>query len=234
MEQNKITTEFTYIDEKIDGLKKSDLICVASRPVAEDRKFILNIVNNIAKQQKSALLFSINDNKGQVINEIINIVCATSTNIQETMKELTLLDENIYIYDNVVNITDIEQTSRKAKLQENIDLIIIDYLQLIKSDGATEEVIIRLKTLAEELNVPVILLCQLSEKISKPKILDLKYSSIIEKYADIIMLVYREDYYNKNSEKKYVAEVIISKKDEGNLGTVELLDIKNKYVNLAR
>ncbi len=234
MKQSNIKTGFTELDEKIDGFKKSNLICVASRPAAEDKKFILNIVNNIAKQQKSVLLFSINDNKGYIINEIINISCATSTNIQETIKDLTLLDENTYIYDNVINITDIEQTSRKAKLQENIDLIIIDYLQLINFDVAVEEVIIRLKTLAEELNVPVILLCQLSGKINKPNLLDLKYSSIIEKYADIVMLVYREDYYNKNSEKKYVAEVIISKKDEGNLGTVELLDIKNKYVNLAR
>lgn len=236
MEQSNIKTGFTEIDEKIGGLTKSDLICIASRPRIDKSNFVLNIVNNIAKQQTKTVIFSLDNSKNQIVNSMINIECAISNNVLETTSNLILLKENVYIHD-ILNITDIEQTSRKLKLQENIELIIIDNLQLIKSEQTLEEVIIRLKTLAQELNVTIIMLSQLSEESEskedkRPTLVDLENSSEIVNYVDIIMFVYREDYYDMASEKKNIAEIIIAKNKRGTTGTVELLDIKPIYVNI--
>lgn len=232
-----IETGFTDIDN-ITGVL-ADLICIASRPAMGKTTLALNIIKNVAAQQKSTLIFSLDNGKDLIKNKIINIEIANSSNFIETARNLLSLEEQLYIYDNVLNIEDIEQTARKLKLQENIGLIIIDYLQLIKFERTLEEVIIRLKTLAKELNVPVIVLSQLSRELEsredkRPTLSDFGNSACITEYADTIMFVYRDDYYNKDSERKNIVEVIVAKTNRKITGTAELLNIRSKYVNMER
>lgn len=232
-----IQTGFTDIDN-ITGVL-ADLICIASRPAMGKTTLALNIAKNIAAQQKTTLIFSLDNSKDLIKNKIINIETANSSNFLKTAKDLLELEEQLYIYDNVLNIADIEQTARKLKLQENIGLIIIDYLQLIKFERTLEEVIIRLKTLAKKLNIPVIVLSQLSNELEsredkRPTLADFKNSACITDYADTIMFIYRDDYYNKDSERKNIVEVIVAKTNREITGTAELLNIRNKYVNMER
>lgn len=232
-----IETGFTDIDN-ITGVL-ADLICIASRPAMGKTTLALNIASNVVKQQKPILIFSLDNSKDLIKNKIINIETANSSNFLKTAKDLLEFEEQLYIYDNVLNIADIEQIARKLKLQENIGLIIIDYLQLIKFERTLEEVIIRLKTLAKELNVPVIVLSQLSKELEsredkRPTLADFKNSASITDYADTILFVYRDDYYNKDSERKNIVEVIVAKTNRKITGTAELLNIRNKYVNMER
>lgn len=230
-----IETGFRDIDN-ITGVL-AELICIASRPTLGKRTLALNIVSNVVKQQIPTLIFSLDNSKELIKNRIMNVESAIDSDFVEVSRNLLSLEKQLYIYDNIQNITDIEKKARKLKLKENIGLIIIDYLQLIKSDTTIEDTIKRLKKLARELNVPVIVLSQLSKELEsredkRPVLSDFEYSSAIVDYADTIMFVYREDFYNKNSERKGIVEIIIAKTIRGITGIAELLDIKNKYVNL--
>jgi replicative DNA helicase len=232
-----IETGFRDIDN-ITGVL-ADLICISSRPAVGKTTLALNIANNVVKQQKSTLIFSLDNSKDLIKNKIINIETTNSSDFLKTAKYLLEFEEQLYIYDNVLSIEGIEQTARKVKLQENIGLIIIDYLQLIKFERTLEEVIIRLKTLAKELNIPIIVLSQLSKELEsredkRPILADFKSSSAIVDYADTIMFIYRDDYYNKDSERKNIVDVIVAKTNRNITGTAELLNIRNKYVDIER
>ena len=244
-----IKTEFIDIDERIDGLKQGELICIASRPTVGKKIFTYNLVTNIAKRQIPILIFSLDNSKKQTLKGIYDVIFAinragdnrvySEERNAEDVNTSIVVKENTYILDNILSIEIIEQNARLMKLQKNIGLIIIDYLQLIKSDTTIEDTIKRLKALAKELNVPVLILSQLSRELEsredkKPTLTDFKKSSAIVDYADTIMFVYRDDYYNEDSEKKSVVEVITAKNKYGNIGTDELLDIKNRYVNISR
>ena len=148
-----------------------------------------------------------------------------------------------------ISITEIRAKCRKLKLEKDIGLVIIDYLQLVTASGKKNasreqeisEISRSLKILAKELNVPVIALSQLSRAVEqrpdhRPMLSDLRESGAIEQDADIVMFLYRDDYYNPDSEKKNVAEVIIAKQRAGSTGTVKLAWIGNytKFANLER
>lgn len=232
-----IKTGFIDIDNTTGVL--ADLICIASVEGAGKRTLALNIVSNVVKQQIPTLIFSLDNSKELIKNRIMNIESAKAIDFVEVARNLLAFEEQLYIYDNILDILDIEQMARKLKLQENIELIIIDYLQLIKCNGTIEDTIKRLKKLAEELNVPIIVLSQLSKEAEsredkRPVLSDFKNSSVIVDYADTILFVYRDDFYDKNSEKKDIVEVIIAKTIRGITGTAELVNIRNKYLNLVR
>ena len=230
-----IETGYKNIDN-ITGVL-SDLICIASRPTVGKETLILNIVSNVIKQQIPTLIFSLDNSRGLIKNRIMNVESTISSNFVETARNLLSLEEKLYICDNILNISDIERKAVKLKLKKDIGLIVIDYLQLIKSDTTIEDTIKRLKALAKELNIPVIVLSQLSKELEsredkRPVLSDLKNSSAIVNYADTIMFVYRDDFYDTNCERKGIVDVIIAKTIRGITGIAELLDIKNKYVNL--
>lgn len=235
----EIETGFTELDEKLGGIKKGEIICIAARPAMGKTTFALNLITNFAIQQIPTAIFSLDNNKSMLTDRIKDIECRVSHTLLETSINLLLFEKYINIYDNILDITGIEQRARKLKLQENIGLIVIDYLQLIKHEGALEEVIIRLKTLAKELNIPIIILSQLSKELEsredkRPLLSDFKNSACLTDYADTILFVYRDDFYNKHSEKPYVVEVIVAKTNRNITGTAELLDIRNRYVNIER
>jgi len=161
-----------------------------------------------------------------------------------------LSEAPMYIDDTAgISIMEIRAKCRKLKLEKDIGLIIIDYLQLIQGSGKKganreqeiSEISRSLKMMAKELDVPVIALSQLSRAAEqrtdhKPMLSDLRESGAIEQDADIVMFIYRDDYYNENSEKKNIAEVSLAKHRGGSTGTVELLWLANytKFANLAR
>lgn len=241
MEQNKIKTGFRDLDNITNGFEKSDLIYVAARPNMGKSTFALNIALNTALQKIPTLLFSLELSKKQVVNEMMNIECAISHNFLETARNLILLQENVYIYDNVIqDITILEQTAKKAKLQNNIGLIIIDYLELVDFGRTLEEKLVRLKVLAKELKVPIIILSNLSQDLElrenkRPVLSDFTYTSSIVNYADTIIFLYRDDYYNtdiKQYNRYTVTEFIIAKNKRGNIGTVKLLYNNKRYINI--
>lgn len=229
-----IKTGFENIDNITGGL--SDLICIASRPTVGKRTLTLNIVSNVVKQQIPILIFSLDNNKESIKNRIINIESTKSSNFVEVARNLLSFEENIYIYDDVLTLSSIEQTSRNLKSQGNIGLIIIDYLQLIKSNTTIEDTVKRLKKLIKELNIPIIVLSQLSIELEsrenrRPLLSDFKNSSAIVDYADTILFVYRDDLYYSDGAKKDIVEVIIAKTIKKITGTARLVDIRNKYVD---
>lgn len=244
-----IKTEFRDIDDRIGGLRNGDLICIASRPTVGKKVFIYNLVTNIAQKEIPILIFNLENCKSQALKEIFDVVFAINKTEDnkiyseerhaEDVRTSILVEQNTCILDNSLSIESIEQNAKLMKLQKDIGLIIIDYLQLIKHEGTLEEVIIRLKALAKELNIPIIILSQLSKELEsredkRPILSDFKSSSAIVDYADTILFIYRDDFYNKDSEKKYVVEVITSKNKYGDIGTDELLNIRNRYVNIEK
>ena len=172
--------------------------------------------------------------------------------IGQNLQELSgpLSDAEIYIDDTPgISVTEIRAKCRKLKLEKNIGMVVIDYLQLVqgsnKRNGSREQEISEisrsLKILAKELNVPVIALSQLSRAVEqrpdhRPMLSDLRESGAIEQDADIVMFLYRDDYYNQDSEKKDIAEVILAKHRGGSTGTIELLWLGSytKFVNLEK
>lgn len=239
-----IETGFRDIDERINGLKNGDLICIASSPNKDLTTFVYNIVKNVTKNYIPTLLFSA-DTKEYTERELIKVASCLSNNIVETTKDLMLLDENITICDQDVDTIDEIELISRAKSKQGVELIIVGYLQRLEIKGQTynkysmEVISKRLKKLAEEINKPIIVLSTLPKEIEertnhKPSRADLKDYGIT-KYADTIMFIYRDDYYNADSEKKNVEEVIIAKCKNGNIGTEELLTLYDtKYCNIEK
>ena len=239
-----IKTEFRDIDDRIDGFENGDLICIASSPNRDLTTFVYNIVKNVTKNYIPTLLFSA-DTKAYTERKLIEVASCISNNIVETTKDLMLLDENITICDQDVDTIDEIELISKAKSKQGVELIIIDYLQRLEIKGqadnkhSMEEISKRLKKLAEEINKPIIVLSTLPKEIEertdhRPTRADLKDYGIT-KYADTILFVYRDDYYNENSEMKNLVEIIIAKCKNGNIGTEELLILYDtKYCNLER
>ena len=225
--------------------------------------FALNIATNAAvRANVPVAVFSLEMSKEQLVNRVLCSEAMVDSNKVRTGKleedDWTKLAETIgplseaeiYIDDTPgISITEIRAKCRKLKLEKNIGMIVIDYLQLIqgtnKRNGSREQEISEisrsLKMLAKELNVPVIALSQLSRAAEqrpdhRPMLSDLRESGAIEQDADIVMFLYRDDYYNEDSEKKGIAEVIIAKHRGGSTGTVELLWLGSytKFVNIEK
>ena len=256
-----VPTGFIDLDYKTAGLHGSELILVAARPAMGKSAFALNIATNAAVRANTPVaIFSLEMSKEQMANRILCSEALVDSNKVRTGKvedddwsklaqaSGILSEAQIFIDDTPgISIMEIRTKCRKMKLEKNIGLVVIDYLQLVqassKRSGSREQEIAEisrsLKILAKEINVPVIALSQLSRAPEqrpdhRPMLSDLRESGSIEQDADIVLFLYRDDYYNQDSEKKNVAEVILAKHRAGSTGTVELawLGSFTKFANL--
>jgi replicative DNA helicase len=258
-----VPTGFADLDYKTAGLHNSDLILVAARPAMGKSAFALNIATNAAVRARVPVaIFSLEMSKEQMGNRILCSEAMVDSNKVRTGRvddedwaklagaSGELSESEIFIDDTPgISVMEIRAKCRKLKLEKNIGLVVIDYLQLVqasnKKGGSREQEISEisrsLKILAKEINVPVIALSQLSRAPEqrpdhRPMLSDLRESGAIEQDADIVMFLYRDDYYNEESEKKNIAEVIIAKHRAGSTGTVELLWLGNytKFANVEK
>ena len=258
-----IPTGFADLDYKTAGLHESDLILIAARPAMGKSAFALNLATNAAvRAKKGVVIFSLEMSKEQMVNRILcseamvdsNKIRTGKINDEDWMKLAGALgplsEAGIYIDDTPgISIMEIRAKCRKLKLEKNIGLVVIDYLQLVQGSGKgsrsreqeISEISRSLKILAKEINVPVIALSQLSRAPEqrpdhRPMLSDLRESGAIEQDADIVMFLYRDDYYNEDSEKKNIAEVIIAKHRGGSTGTVDLLWLGSytKFANIDK
>ena len=257
-----IPTGFTDLDQKTSGLQNSDLILIAARPAMGKTSFALNIAQYAAIYKNVPVaIFSLEMSKEQLVNRIL---CSEVMIDSQKMRTGKLEDEDwkkiaralgpiseapIYIDDNSgASVMEIRAKCRRLKLEKNLGLVVIDYLQLMQGRGRNEsrqqeisEISRSLKIMAKEINVPVIALSQLSRAPEarsdhRPMLSDLRESGAIEQDADIVMFLYRDDYYNPDTEKQNIAEVIIAKHRNGSTGTVELrwFGEYTKFANLKR
>ena len=258
-----IPTGFADLDYKTAGLHNSDLVLIAARPAMGKSAFALNLATNAAVQSNvPVVIFNLEMSKSQLVSRILCSEAMVDSNKVRTgkieeddwIKLATALgplsEAPIYIDDTPgITVTEIRAKCRKLKMEKNLGLIVIDYLQLIQGSGKRNssreqeisEISRSLKILAKELDVPVIALSQLSRAAEqradhRPMLSDLRESGAIEQDADIVMFLYRDDYYNPDSEKKNIAEVIMAKHRAGSTGTVELLWLGSytKFVNIEK
>lgn len=258
-----VPTGFADLDYKTAGLHNSDLILVAARPAMGKSAFALNIASYAATRGNIPVaIFSLEMSKEQMVNRILCSEAMVDSNKVRTGKiddedwaklaeaSGTLSESKIFIDDTPgISIMEIRAKCRKLKLEQNIGMVVIDYLQLVQGSGKRgasreqeiAEISRSLKILAKEINVPVIALSQLSRAPEqrpdhRPMLSDLRESGSIEQDADIVMFLYRDDYYNEDSEKKNIAEVILAKHRSGSTGTVELLWLGNytKFANIEK
>ena len=258
-----VPSGFTSLDYKTAGFQNSDFILIAARPAMGKSAFALNIATHAATRANVPVaIFSLEMSKEQVANRILCSEALVDSNKvrtgnleDEEWQKLAdasgeLSNAKIYVDDTPgISALEIRAKCRKLKLEKNIGLVVVDYLQLVQGSGrkgANREQEIAessrsFKILAKELNVPVIALSQLSRAVEsrpdhRPMLSDLRESGSIEQDADIVMFLYRDDYYNEDSEKKNIAEVIIAKQRNGSLGNVELAWLGNytKFANLEK
>ena len=259
-----IPTGFRLLDTVLTGLGRGDLVILAARPGMGKTSFALNIATRVAMQQKVPVaIFSLEMTKEQLTNRILSAEAGIDSQAfrtgalrSEDWEYLALATEKLHdapIYmDDTSGITITEMKAKIRRVNQdptrpNVGLIVIDYLQLMAVPGTREnrateisEISRSLKGLAKELHVPVIALSQLNRSLEqrpnkRPVMSDLRESGAIEQDADIIMFIYRDDYYNKDSKEPNIAEVIIGKQRNGPTGTVKLFFQKNqtRFENLA-
>lgn len=258
-----IPTGFAELDRMTAGFQRNDLIIVGARPSVGKTAFALNIAQNVAtKTEENVAIFSLEMGAEQLV---MRMLCAEGNINAQNLRTGALTDEDwrkltmamgslsnagIYIDDTPgIRIGEIRSKSRRLKQEHGLGMILIDYLQLIQGDGRSgdnrqqevSEISRSLKALARELEVPVIALSQLSRGVEqrqdkRPMMSDIRESGSIEQDADIVAFLYRDDYYDKESENKNIIEIIIAKQRNGPVGTVSLAFVKeyNKFVNLER
>ena len=254
-----VPTGFRDLDAKTSGLQRSDLVIVAARPAMGKTAFALNVAQQAAiKGRASVLIFSMEMSKEQLGQRLLSMESRVEMQKLKTgdlnRKDwddiniaLDILSEaNIFIDDTPgISIMEIKNKCRRIKAEHELDLIVLDYLQLMSYEGKTDSrqqeisaLSRHLKLLAREMDCPVIVLSQLSRAPEqrtdhRPQLSDLRESGAIEQDADIVLFLYRDDYYEKeNSEKPGVCEVIIAKQRSGPTGTVELMWLE-KYTRFA-
>ncbi|MGL4796776.1 MAG: replicative DNA helicase, partial [Paraclostridium sp.] len=257
-----ITTGFEDLNKKINGLQRTDLILVAARPAMGKTAFSLNLVQNAAlKGNASVAVFSLEMSKEQLVQRMLS----AQSNVELKKIKTGNLDENdwpriidamsvlsnanIFIDDTPgIKMSELRSKCRKLKIEKGLDFILIDYLQLMEGEGNNEsrqqeisKISRSLKIIAKELNCPVVALSQLSrapEQRSdhRPMLSDLRESGAIEQDADIVMFLYRDEYYHPDSERKNIGEVLIAKNRHGETGSVELVWLGEiqKFANKAR
>jgi len=244
-----LSTGMSAVDQKITGLNKSDLILLAARPGMGKTSFALNVALNVAKAvHKTVAVFSLEMSREQLATRLLASEALVENNrlktgaLRETDWEkiagaATILNKvDIRIDDNpMLSVADMNAKCRRL---DDLGLVVIDYLQLMTSAGGkgyagenrqqvVSDISRMLKIMAKELNVPVICLSQLSRASEKrddkrPMLSDLRESGAIEQDADIVLFLYRDDYYNEDSEKHNIAECIVAKNRHGETGKVEL------------
>ena len=257
-----IATGFLDLDYKTAGMQPSDLILVAARPSMGKTAFVLNIAQHVAfKDNKAVAIFSLEMSKEQLVNRLMSLESKVNSQAIRTgnMKEdewerliesADVIGRSKLLRDDTpgISIGELRSKCRKFKLEYDLQMIIIDYLQLMTGTGKNEsrqqeisDISRSLKALARELKVPVIALSQLSRAVEqrpdhRPMLSDLRESGAIEQDADVVMFIYRDDYYNKDTEMKNVAEIIIAKQRNGAIGTINLawLPDYTQFANLAK
>ncbi len=257
-----IPTGFVDLDYKMSGLQPSDFILVAARPSMGKTAFVLNIAQYVAFHEDMATaVFSLEMSKEQLVNRLFSLESRVdaqvlrSGNLADTDWEKLIegagvIGNSHLIIDDTpgISISELRSKCRKFKLEHDLKLIIIDYLQLMSGNGRSEsrqqeisEISRSLKGLARELNVPVIALSQLSRTVEqrpdhRPMLSDLRESGAIEQDADVVMFIYRDDYYNKDTDLKNIAEIIIAKQRNGPIGTINLVWLPQytKFANMEK
>lgn len=257
-----LSTGFADLDFKTAGLQPSDFILIAARPSMGKTAFSLSVLDHVVvKKQLSAAIFSLEMSKEQLVNRLLAMEARIDA---QNIRSGNLSDEE---WENLVNASEVLGSSkliiddtpgisvaemrskcRKYKMDQDIQLIVVDYIQLMSSGGKGDnrqqevsDISRALKGLARELNVPVIVLSQLNRAVEsrtdhRPMLSDIRESGAIEQDADVIMFLYRDDYYNPETEEKNVAEVIIAKQRNGPTGTVKLAwqPKFTRFVNMLR
>ena len=257
-----IPTGFIDLDYKMSGFQPSDLILVAARPSMGKTAFVLNIAQYMAFHiDVTTAIFSLEMSKEQLVNRLLALESKVdSQNIRtgnledeewaKLIEGANIIGKSNLIIDDKpgISISELRSKCRKYKMEHNLGIIFIDYLQLMTGSGRSEsrqqeisEISRSLKALARELHVPVVALSQLSRAVEqrpdhRPMLSDLRESGAIEQDADVVMFIYRDDYYNKDSENKNIAEIIIAKQRNGPIGTVNLVWMPNytKFVNMKK
>ncbi len=257
-----IATGFVDLDYRMSGLQPSDLILVAARPSMGKTAFVLNIAQYVAfHSDMCTAIFSLEMSKEQLVNRLFSLESRVDAQLlrsgnladsdwEKLIEGAGTIGRSKLIIDDTpgISISELRSKCRKYKLEHDLKLIIIDYLQLMsgsgKSDSRQQEIsdISRsLKSLARELNVPVIALSQLSRQVEqrpdhRPMLSDLRESGAIEQDADVVMFIYRDDYYNKDTPDKNIAEIIIAKQRNGPIGTVNLVWLPQytKFANMEK
>ena len=253
---------YTDLDYKTSGFQKSDLVIIAARPAMGKTAFELNIAEYMAfRKNATVAIFSLEMSKEQLVNRLLALESSVDSQKIRTgdvddgdWEKLieganTIAKSHMIIDDTAsISISELKSKCRRYKREFDLGIVIIDYLQLMTTTGRSEsrqqeisEISRSLKSLARELNVPIIALSQLGRAVEsrpdkRPMLSDLRESGAIEQDADMVMFLYRDDYYNKESEKKGIAEVIIAKQRNGPIGTIELAWIPKytKFANLER
>ena len=257
-----VPTGFADLDDCLAGLQPSDLILIGARPSMGKTAFVLNIAEHAAvKAGISVAIFSLEMSDVQLANRLLSLESTVSAeklrkgdldagDWERIVDGTDLLSDTGLIIDDTpgISVPELRSRCRKYKLEKNIGLVIIDYIQLMSGTGKTDsrvqeisEISRGLKALARELDVPVVALSQLSRapdprQDHRPVMSDLRESGAIEQDADVIMFIYRDEYYNKDTEEKNVAEVNVAKQRNGPLRTVKLawLPDQTRFYNYSK
>lgn len=257
-----VATGFYDLDYKTAGLQPSDLILIAARPSMGKTALALNIAEYVAlKSNVTTAIFSLEMSQDQLVKRILSMNSKVDSQAIRTgnlsnddwtslMESARIIGNSNLVIDDTsaISVSEMRSKCRKLKMEKNLGLIIIDYLQLMSGSKRSEsrqqeisEISRSLKSLAREINVPVVALSQLSRAVEsrpdkRPMLSDLRESGAIEQDADVVMFIYRDDYYNHDTEEPGVSEVIIGKQRNGPVGTVKLawLAQYTKFANLER
>ena len=261
-----LETGFIDLDYKTSGLQPSDLVLIAARPSMGKTAFVLNLAQHMAfKREQPVAIFSLEMSKEQLVNRMLSLeshvdaqkIRTGRLNDEEWMNlvegSANIANSRLFIDDTPgITLPVMRSKCRKLKMEHDIQIVIIDYLQLMSGDGSSNassrqqeisDISRGLKALARELNVPVVALSQLSRAVEqrpdhRPMLSDLRESGAIEQDADVVMFLYREGYYNRDlsEAEQRVAEVIIAKQRNGPIGTVNLLWIPEltKFTDMER
>lgn len=257
-----MATGFIDLDYKTSGFQPSDLILIAARPSMGKTAFVLNIAEYMAfRSNETVAIFSLEMSKEQLVNRLFSLESRVDAqllrngNLSDTdwanlIEGAGIIGRSHLIIDDTpgISVSELRSKCRKYKLEHNLGIVMIDYLQLMQGSKRSEsrqqeisDISRSLKEIARELQVPVVALSQLSRAVEqrpdhRPMLSDLRESGAIEQDADVVMFLYRDDYYNKDTDRKDVAEVIIAKQRNGPIGTVELawLPQYTKFANMQK
>lgn len=247
-----VSTGFIDLDYQTSGMQPSDLILVAARPSMGKTAFVLNMAQHMAfRDNITTAIFSLEMSKEQLVNRLFSLESKVDAQVlrngrledsdwERLIESAEIIGNSNLIIDDTpsISIAELRSKCRKYKMEMNLGVIIIDYLQLMSGSSGGKSSTSRqqeisdisrsLKAVARELNVPVIALSQLSRAVEqrddkRPMLSDLRESGAIEQDADVVMFIYRDEYYNEDSEKKGIAEIIVDKQRNGSTGSVELV-----------
>jgi replicative DNA helicase len=243
-----VPTGFTDIDKVLGGMQRSDLIILAARPSVGKSSLALSFAHNAAKKYRQRVaFFSLEMSREQLVQRLISAETAidsqrlrrgnlTEDHWQRFMKAYNDLSQTMLFFDDTPSISALELRTKARRLhaETGVDLIVVDYLQLMRGDFRSENRVQEissisraLKALARELNVPILALSQLSRGVEsrtdkRPILSDLRESGALEQDADVVMFIYRDEMYNENTERPNIADVIVAKHRNGPTGTVAL------------